>query len=49
MRRLTGVADELPGAIRFDYLEESGIPLPLPGDVFALYLGHVAASSPTST
>lgn len=28
------------------YLEESGVPLPLPGDVFVLYLGHVAASSP---
>ena len=28
------------------YLEESGIPLPLPGDVFVLYLGHVMASSP---
>lgn len=28
------------------YLEESGVPLPLPGDVFVLYLGHVAESSP---
>ncbi len=27
------------------YLEESGVPLPLPGDVFVLYLGHLAASS----
>lgn len=27
------------------YLEESGVPLPVPGDVFVLYLGHALASS----
>lgn len=27
------------------YLEESGLPMPVPGDVFILYLGHQLASS----
>jgi membrane protein DedA with SNARE-associated domain len=27
------------------YIEESGIPLPVPGDVYVAYLGHVAGSS----
>jgi membrane-associated protein len=26
------------------YLEESGIPLPVPGDVYVAYLGHIAGS-----
>ncbi|HZV51750.1 MAG TPA: DedA family protein [Candidatus Dormibacteraeota bacterium] len=28
------------------YVEESGVPLPLPGDVAIVYLGHVLAGSP---
>ena len=36
-----------PGITFVDlYLEESGLPMPVPGDVFILYLGHQLASSP---
>lgn len=30
------------------YLEESGVPLPVPGDVFVLYVGHASATSSTT-
>lgn len=43
-RLLLGVGP--PVSILSIYLEESGVPLPLPGDVFVLYLGHAVASSP---
>jgi len=35
----------VPGSLALLYLEESGIPLPVPGDVYVLYLGHAAAGS----
>jgi membrane protein DedA with SNARE-associated domain len=28
------------------YLEESGVPMPMPGDVFVMYAGHHSAQSP---
>ncbi|MGH7876046.1 MAG: DedA family protein [Candidatus Dormibacteraceae bacterium] len=34
-----------PGSILLLYLEESGIPLPIPGDVYVVYLGHLASGS----
>ncbi|MBO0838097.1 MAG: hypothetical protein J2P28_21640, partial [Actinobacteria bacterium] len=30
----------VPGSLALLYLEESGVPLPAPGDVYVLYLGH---------
>ena len=30
------------------YIEESGVPLPVPGDVYVIYLGQVSAGSPSS-
>src|SRR3977135_2210664 len=27
------------------YLEESGVPMPMPGDVFVMYVGHHSAQS----
>jgi membrane protein DedA with SNARE-associated domain len=30
------------------YIEESGVPLPLPGDVIVMYMGHQLASAPVS-
>jgi membrane protein DedA with SNARE-associated domain len=35
----------VPGSLALLYMEESGVPLPVPGDVYVLYLGHVAAGS----
>lgn len=35
----------VPGSLALLYLEESGVPLPAPGDVYVLYLGHAAAGS----
>jgi membrane protein DedA with SNARE-associated domain len=35
----------VPGSLTLLYLEESGVPLPVPGDVYVLYLGHAAAGS----
>jgi membrane protein DedA with SNARE-associated domain len=35
----------VPGSLGLLYVEESGVPLPVPGDVYVLYLGHVAAGS----
>ena len=32
-----------PGSLALLYIEESGIPLPVPGDVYVIYLGHLAA------
>lgn len=34
-----------PGSLGLLYVEESGIPLPVPGDVYVAYLGHVASGS----
>ncbi len=34
-----------PGSLGLLYLEESGIPLPVPGDVYVAYLGHVGAGA----
>src|SRR5579862_6103045 len=34
------------GALGLLYLEESGIPLPVPGDVYVAYLGRLAAGDP---
>jgi membrane protein DedA with SNARE-associated domain len=34
-----------PGSLALLYVEESGIPLPVPGDVFVVYLGTVASGS----
>jgi membrane protein DedA with SNARE-associated domain len=39
----------VPGSLALLYLEESGIPLPVPGDVYVLYLGHAAAGSTLKT
>jgi membrane-associated protein len=36
----------VPGSLAGLYLEESGIPLPVSGDVFVVYLGHHFAGSP---
>jgi membrane protein DedA with SNARE-associated domain len=36
----------VPGSIVGLYLEESGVPLPVSGDVFVVYLGHHFAGSP---
>src|ERR1700674_3974429 len=33
----------LPAAFGLLYLEESGVPMPMPGDVFVMYIGHHAA------
>ena len=33
------------GSLALLYVEESGVPLPVPGDVYVTYLGHVAAGS----
>jgi len=30
------------------YVEESGVPLPVPGDVYVIYIGQAAARSPSS-
>src|SRR5207245_8742413 len=35
----------VPGSLGLLYIEESGVPLPVPGDVYVLYLGHAAAGS----
>jgi membrane protein DedA with SNARE-associated domain len=35
-----------PGSLGLLYMEESGIPLPMPGDVYIAYLGHLSAGSP---
>jgi membrane protein DedA with SNARE-associated domain len=35
------------GALALLYVEESGVPLPVPGDVYVAYLGHLAAGSTT--
>jgi membrane-associated protein len=35
----------VPGSLALLYIEESGIPLPVPGDVYVLYLGHTADGS----
>jgi len=35
-----------PVAFALLYVEESGVPLPVPGDVAIVYLGHVLAGSP---
>jgi len=35
-----------PAAFGLLYLEESGIPVPLPGDVYVIYVGHRAATLP---
>jgi membrane protein DedA with SNARE-associated domain len=35
----------VPGSLALLYVEESGVPLPVPGDVYVLYLGHAAAGS----
>jgi len=32
-----------PGSLALLYIEESGVPLPVPGDVYVIYLGHLAA------
>jgi len=34
-----------PGAVLLLYIEESGVPLPIPGDVWVVYLGTHAAGS----
>jgi membrane protein DedA with SNARE-associated domain len=31
------------GSLGLLYIEESGVPLPVPGDVYVIYLGHLAA------
>jgi membrane-associated protein len=35
----------VPGSLALLYLEESGVPLPVPGDVYVLYVGQAAAGS----
>jgi membrane protein DedA with SNARE-associated domain len=35
----------IPGSLALLYIEESGVPLPVPGDVYVTYVGHVAAGS----
>lgn len=44
IRRLLPRMGPAPSVLAI-YLEESGIPLPVPGDVFVLYLGHSLGSS----
>ena len=34
-----------PGSLGLLYVEESGLPLPVPGDVYVVYLGHLAQGS----
>mgnify|MGYP001791731348 CR=1 FL=1 len=34
-----------PGSLGLLYVEESGLPLPVPGDVYVVYLGHLAQAS----
>jgi membrane protein DedA with SNARE-associated domain len=34
------------GAIGLLYIEESGVPMPVPGDVFVFYVGHRLSSDP---
>ena len=34
-----------PGALGLLYIEESGVPLPLPGDAYVIYLGSLATGS----
>jgi membrane-associated protein len=31
-----------PGSLALLYIEESGVPLPVPGDIYVIYLGHLA-------
>lgn len=33
------------GSLSLLYVEESGVPLPIPGDVYVVYLGHLAGRS----
>jgi membrane protein DedA with SNARE-associated domain len=35
-----------PASLALLYIEESGIPLPIPGDVYVVYLGSLSAGSP---
>jgi membrane-associated protein len=35
----------VPGSLALLYVEESGLPLPVPGDVYVLYLGNLAKGS----
>jgi membrane protein DedA with SNARE-associated domain len=35
----------VPASLALLYIEESGIPLPIPGDVYVAYLGHASAGS----
>src|SRR2546429_8410968 len=35
----------VPAAFGLLYAEESGVPMPMPGDVFVMYIGHHAADS----
>jgi membrane protein DedA with SNARE-associated domain len=35
----------VPGSLGLLYVEESGLPLPVPGDVYVIYLGHLAQGS----
>jgi len=35
----------VPGSLALLYLEESGVPLPVPGDVYVVYVGHAAGAS----
>jgi membrane protein DedA with SNARE-associated domain len=35
----------IPASLALLYIEESGVPLPVPGDVYVTYVGHVAAGS----
>src|ERR1700730_6336856 len=36
----------VPAAFGLLYLEESGVPMPMPGDVFVMYVGHHTAQTP---
>src|SRR5438105_11010850 len=36
----------VPASLALLYLEESGGPLPVPGDIYVVYLGTIAAGSP---
>jgi membrane protein DedA with SNARE-associated domain len=35
-----------PGSLLLLYIEETGVPLPVPGDVYLVYLGRIASGSP---
>jgi membrane protein DedA with SNARE-associated domain len=35
----------VPGSLALLYIEESGVPLPVPGDVYVTYVGHVSGRS----